>query len=85
MNSEAFQTIMILLGKSQSEEDVLMKLKDSIAEYELTKSEKARSTFTFNLMLASSKFLTEGKDMKEVMDDLDKSRRGHDLLNATTN
>ncbi len=80
MNVEVMNTLMLIMGKAQSEEDTLSKLKASIDEYEMTKSEKAKNEFVFNLMMASSKFLTEGKDTLEILEELDKRKRGNDLL-----
>ena len=80
MNVEVMNTLMLIVGKAKSEEEALSELKTSIEEYEMTKSEKAKSDFVFHLMMASAKFLTEGKDVPEILEELDKRKRGNDLL-----
>ena len=80
MNVEVMHTLMLIVGKAKSEEDVLSELKTSIEEYEMTKSKEAKHEFLFHLMMASAKFLTEGKNVPEILEELDKRKRGSDLL-----
>lgn len=80
---EGMLNIMTMLAKSMPEEKILNDLKEAIIEYQINPNKKNKSGLDFNLIMASTSILTKGRDTKDVLDGLDKTQKGMDLLSPS--
>ena len=74
--------LMTMLAKTMPEEELLNDLRDAITKYLVDKNEKNTSSLEFNLIMASTSILTKGKDTMQVLEEMEKTKKGMDLLNT---
>ena len=77
-------SIMTFLAKSMPEEKILDDLKEAIIAYQIDPNDKNKTTLDFNLIMASTSVLTKGQDTKDVLDGLDRTKKGMELLEPSS-
>lgn len=81
---EGMHSIMTMLAKAMPEEKLLDDLKEAIILYQIDPNKKNKSSLDFNLIMASTSVLTKGQDTKEVLEGMDRTKKGMDLLNTNS-
>jgi len=77
---EGLDNIMTLMAKTMPEEKLLDDLKESIIAYQIDQNDKNKSNLEFNLILSSTAILTKGKDAMEIIQEMERTKKGRDLL-----
>ena len=82
---DGMMSIMTLLAKAMPEEKLLGDLKDAIVEYQINPNDKNKSALDFHLIMASTSVLTRDQNTEEVLEGLDRTKKGMDLLSPNCN
>lgn len=79
------EQLFIMAAKVMPEEMMIKELSEALENYKSLHDEASKRKLTMYLMLLSTKFMSEGKDMLETMQDHDKFKRMVELFEDKNN
>lgn len=74
--------LLLLMGKLMPEDKLIEMIAKDATEYGLTKNPETKKKMLTTCMILLAKEATEGKDIKEVANSLEETKRIHERLNS---